>query len=372
MHRMLPAASAAVIALALSGCVASGPSVSAAVIDNAVEVQPTEGAAKPIETAGPVALGETVTTDEAGLSEVTFADESYTRVGPSSALTIVELSNAEAQRTVTLLDLGQTWHRVKEIVAEDGVYQVDTPLGTASVRGTAFSVTCESDEACEITVIEGTVEFETADGTVITINAFERLTLPGEEAVPVSIDTVKADEWIMRNLELDGVELADASEAAGLEDWQASAAGTWHLVYTVTASDDPGLPVGTTQEADWDATSGECTENGCGMSVSSSTGRQFDVSLDASGLSWTSGPDPLGCEDIDTGVLLTEYGFDQTTTTELSPANIETVDGVPTVTEYRGIRTVSTVLKNPPDPSCADPVQPTSSATIDVVMTRTG
>jgi hypothetical protein len=373
MRRFIPAtAAAAAIIVLLSGCGPSGPTASASVIEKAVNIQPASGDPRPVATASPVSVAETVQTDKAGLSEVVFADASYTRVGPSSVLTIVELSSAEAQRTVTRLDVGESWHRVKEIVAEDGAYQVDTPVGVASVRGTAFAVVCATKAECQFTVIEGNIEVELDDGVTFTVKAFERLTVPRGEIVPFPIDLAKADAWIMKNLTLDGVELAEAATAEGIEDWKASLAGTWHAVYTVTAESDPRRAgnVGTSFERSWVATTGDCTPSGCTLVIVSNNAEPFDIAVTPSGMTWeTTGQ--AQCFDEVTEELRTEYGFDMHTLTELQPTTVETTGGIPTTTEMNGTRTVTWTLRNPPDPNCVDAALPVVTQTMSVVVTRT-
>jgi hypothetical protein len=370
MHTVVSkAALSAVVLLLLSGCT-SGLTADASSIETTVDIQPTSGEPKPVETASPVAVGETVRTDETGLSEVRFADGSYTRVGPSSELTIVELSTAEAQRSITSLDIAETWHRVKELAAEDSTYQVQTPVGTASVRGTVFSVVCTSVTECTFTVLEGEVDVELEDGRTVTVSAFQRLTVPGEEATSFPVDLIQADPWIMKNLELDDVDLSALAEAAGVEDWQASTAGSWRVLYTVIASDDAAYTVGDTVERDWTITPGECAQTTCAIQVASSQGDPFAIDVSAGGMTW-SNKSPAACYDVEEPFALrTEYGFDITTTTTLTPSTVIDIDGVPTITQLSGTRTVLTDEKVPPDPAC-QAVQPHASATYSVTVSRT-
>ncbi|KQQ95448.1 hypothetical protein ASF62_02670 [Leifsonia sp. Leaf325] len=371
MRKLIPTvAAAAATILLLAGCT-SGPTAAATMLEKAVSIQPSSGDPKPVATATSVAVGETVKADKAGLSEVVFADKSYTRVGPSSELTIVELSTAEAQRTVTSLDVGESWHRVKKLTAEDGTYQVKTPVGTASVRGTAFAVTCDSDTECKFTVIEGQVSVKDKEGTEYTIDPFEQLTIPGD-VLPFPIDAVKGDKWIMKNLELDGVQLAEVAEAAGTEDWQAATAGGWHLVYTVVSDTySRGQDaIGVVNETDWTMNYGDCTDTGCTASVTSSGGTDFDVVINGEGMTWSNKAEAQ-CVNLETGEMKAEYGFDQAVTTTLTPTTVETVDGVPTVTAFEGTRTIRTTLRSPPDPNCTDSDEPDTTRTISVTATRT-
>ncbi|SMH42514.1 FecR family protein [Rathayibacter oskolensis] len=360
---------AVVVVLLLAGCT-SGPTADASSLETSVAIQPTSGDPEPVASTAPVAVGDVVTTDSAGLSEVTFADGSYTRVGPSSELRVVELSTAEAQRTVTGLEIAETWHRVKELAAEDATYEVETPVGTASVRGTVFAVVCTSATECTFTVLEGEVEVELEDGTTVTVNAFERLTVPGEQTTPFPVDLIQADEWIMRNLELDEVDLSTIASAAGIEDWQASTAGTWHAVYTVVASDISAYTVGDVLERDWTVDPGECSGSSCAVSVVSSGGAPFVMDVSGGGLTWGA-EEPAACYDVEPPFdLRTDYGFDLTTTTTLTPSTVSDIDGVPTVTQLTGTRTVLLDEKVPPDPAC-EAVQPHTSATYSVTVTRT-
>ena len=371
MRSFIPAvAAAAALTLVLTGC-ASGPVASATAVDNAVSIQQPAGEPKPVATTADVHVGETVATDDVGLSEVVFADKSYTRVGPSSTLKIVELSTADKQRSITSLDLGESWHRVKKLTAEDSTYQVKTPVGTASVRGTAFSAVCKSKAECEFVVIEGIVEVTLKDGTKVTVHPFERLAVPGGTANPYPIDAVKANPWVMKNLELDGIQLADAAKSAGIGDWEAALAGTWHAKYTVLAETDPrrAANVGSVLETDWTAEAGDCTTDGCTLSVVSTKGA-FDIAISPVGMTWQSS-EQANCVDEVTGELRAEYGFDAKVVTELQPTSVEMLHGIPTVTELTGTRTATWTLKSPPDPNCADVSAPVSTETISVVVKRT-
>ncbi|WP_158437793.1 FecR family protein [Naasia lichenicola] len=155
--------------------------------------------------------GDVVATDANGRAQLDYQDGSLTRLGGSTSLIIGELSDASAQRTIVDLEVGQTWHRVEKLVAEDAAFEVSTPVGVAAVHGTAFSVTCTADEVCTVQVIEGEVDFTRTNGTTVTVGAFQGLTLPSADgaalaAVPLT-DAELSEPWLSDNAASDGVSL---------------------------------------------------------------------------------------------------------------------------------------------------------------------
>jgi hypothetical protein len=107
-----------------------------------------------------LAVGDTVATDGSGFAEVGFFDGSLTRVDHGASFTVVDLSDAEGAQVVhTDLGAGRSWNRI-DALSESQSWETETPVASATVRGTAFSVDCAIDvvDACRFAVVEGTVE----------------------------------------------------------------------------------------------------------------------------------------------------------------------------------------------------------------------
>ena len=58
------------------------------------------------------------------------------------------------------MGVGRTWHRVQAVGAASGGFEVETSQATATVRGTAFLVSCLTVESCDYSVMEGVVDVD--------------------------------------------------------------------------------------------------------------------------------------------------------------------------------------------------------------------
>lgn len=258
----------------LAGCAAgpSGPTANVDPIDAAVLVAVGDGEPRGIEERHAAAEGDIVSTDDGGLAEVLFPDGSFMRVGPASEVTITELGAADVQRTSIALDIGETWHNVQDLVAEDAVYEVVTPVGVASVKGTVFGVVCVEGPSCEFIVLDGEVD---VDG--VTVSPYQRLVLPGDaEALTVPLEAMPP--WVAPHVERDdGHEDAQTLPDAPVE--AASLAGEWLVHFTVTESNGEIPKLGEESEYTW--TFGETVCDAiCTVSISSETGWTVDAQVD--------------------------------------------------------------------------------------------
>jgi ethanolamine utilization protein EutQ (cupin superfamily) len=296
------AAVAAVATLLLASCT-SGPAADVSSLDANVTLAVSSGDENTITESTEAHLGDTVSTDEAGRAQLDYPDGSLTRIGPSTRFTVVELPDGDTATTVTELDVGETWHRVEELTGDDASYEVETPVGTAAVRGTAFSLTCTVDEVCTLIVIEGTVEFE-IDGEVIVVEAFQRLVVPdpaGGTPVPTAFptDAMAEDDWLVENAETDGpFDDQDAVEAAGVS-------GEWSFVRTLISEEHPNLVTGSPGDVEnftWTIEQPDCS-GPCSWHVVSTSGNEFDYVLE-NGVLTRSESDLVDCVDEVTGELL--------------------------------------------------------------------
>lgn len=197
----------------------------------------------------PLGEGDQVRTDDEGLAQLDYADGSLARIGPNTELTIVALAGTtEAVDAAVELSTGRVWSKVQSVTESDGRFEIDTPVGTAAVRGTQFDTQCD-EAACTFTVLEGVIEVELLDGTIIRLEAFQRVTVAAEGTAG-AVETfdqaaVDADPWLNDNLARDA-----AQPAAGN-----SLVGAWRVNRTVTAGggacEQPGETVWT---IDGDAT----------------------------------------------------------------------------------------------------------------------
>lgn len=221
------------------GLLADEPVASLVVLQTLVEVGDVpdpEAAFATGVTGQDLIVGEFVRTGNPGFAEINFVDGSQTRIDRNSVFAVTTLDgDASNLDVVVQLDVGRAWNNVNEERAGDGGYAVETPVGTAAVRGTQFDVDCRDPEGtgCVFTVITGEVEITTSSGqTVDLVEPQTRVTVapdgtPGEIERVFLFDPTQTDPWAgpNRNLDGQGGSLAGAGErpipAAPGEDEQA-------------------------------------------------------------------------------------------------------------------------------------------------------
>ncbi len=105
--------------------------------------------------------GDTVRTGKRGFAELTFKEGSQIRVNERAEMVVQDVSELRRVR----LSSGALW------VKDRGMHtRVQTPIGTATARGTEFLIAFEKD--VKVDVFEGTVDLENG-GELVTINAGE-------------------------------------------------------------------------------------------------------------------------------------------------------------------------------------------------------
>jgi hypothetical protein len=111
-----------------------------------------------------LAAGDTVRTGEASRAVLTYFEGSTVSVEPNTELTIESASSSSDGSTIVVMrqSVGRTWHVVSKLLSGGSKYEVKTPASTASVRGTAFQVDCDSERTV-ITTSEGAVVARVAD-----------------------------------------------------------------------------------------------------------------------------------------------------------------------------------------------------------------
>lgn len=186
-----------VLLLLTAGCASAAGTVTPegslaalAVIDTRTTLRPvTAEVFEEAEDGVALHAGDTLRTDETGFAEVAYADGSLTRLGSSTVFSVVELAGDVTVPEITVdLDVGRVWNRVNTVTGERGRFEVVTDVGTAAVRGTAFSITCTPEPICVFAVTEGLVVVTTPEGEQFQIAAGERVTLgrDADDAVPTS------------------------------------------------------------------------------------------------------------------------------------------------------------------------------------------
>jgi uncharacterized cupin superfamily protein len=220
-YRVLSAVACSMLAVAAgAGCKAgSGSTKAATLYALATHVDSAIGTAayQDAHTGDHPSPGDRIRTDGTGHAELDWPDGSLTRLGPATTLTVSPLARPDKNQVVVRLDVGQTWHRVERVTGSGG-YQVDTPVGNATVRGTRFAITCTSEPACTYQVVDGTVAVTPTGGTTILLAAGQILTLKqGGTATPqtVGVPALNADPFIAQNQRLDALTVDQRGTALG-------------------------------------------------------------------------------------------------------------------------------------------------------------
>ena len=199
-----------------------------------------EGASEflPAEDGTSLDVGDAIQTDTAGRAQLTYADGSLTRIDKDSTFEIVELA-LEPLKAQLKLDAGRVWNRVQDLTETQGSFEVETPVATAAVRGTAFTVECvRDDDACTFSVAEGLVEVTTITDIQVLLAAGESVTVLADGSIE-GVVALEEDDWIADNLEADdddgfaAVALPEEPDEGGALA-AANISGTWNVTHTVT------------------------------------------------------------------------------------------------------------------------------------------
>lgn len=328
------------------------------VIDRNIEVSQDGGPFETGTTGADLFVGDQVRADETGFGELSYFDGSWQRIEAEATLSIDQLADRESSDVVEVgIDGGRSWQRVEELSDSGDRFEVDTPVATASVRGTRFSIDClVGPDQCLFVVIEGPVVLVLPDGTEIVLESGEKLAVtkgeePGdpERFVP---DELYEDEWIAKNLALDQAEFDDrgidgpgaSADPTSTDLAAATLAKTWTIDVEVVRSDDPRYPVGSSDTVRW-LVEVVCDDNSCHTERRIVDEAGTPVFADGSGVPIietieASGPRRYGIEVTwtepceDSGTVLHPEGI---TTTKV--AEYETVDA-----EFQEDRWVATEL----------------------------
>ena len=175
-------------------------------------------------------------TDPTGFAEIGFTDGSLARVENNAQFVLTALAHQDAvTQTHTQLLNGDSWHHVQPLADQGDLYQVDTPVASATVRGTQFAINCTNGTTCTYAVVEGTIALQLPDGTTITLTAGQKITLI-KDLPPPKIDTpgipqLQQDPWIAQNLALDA---PDNPPSTGEGQWVSASISTEPNNYETT------------------------------------------------------------------------------------------------------------------------------------------
>ena len=173
-----------------------------------VSLTPAGGVARPVGAELDARVGDSVATDVTGRAELRYRDGSFTRLGPSTTVAVIALADSRSGTRIGI-SVGTIWQRVTQVTGSSG-NSVETPVGVATVRGTAYAASCAAGPACTFTVAESVVEITPLVGPPVTLQPLQRVTVTPAGAGPVETLTpeqLTGDVWVAENLTLDSTAL---------------------------------------------------------------------------------------------------------------------------------------------------------------------
>ena len=150
------------------------PNPSSAIIADArgmVEMQASDGKWAVAKAGQVIQVGQRVRTSELSNATLLFYDKSQARLGPMTEVSVDKLdAQVNGPRIVRLTQwIGEADHDVTPSNDTASRYEVNTPNGTGSAKGTSFHVSVSTSQITRITVDEGAVAATNLDTTVIVI-----------------------------------------------------------------------------------------------------------------------------------------------------------------------------------------------------------
>jgi ferric-dicitrate binding protein FerR (iron transport regulator) len=109
-------------------------------------------------------------------AHVTLNDGTQLSLGSDSSLLVLQ-HDAQAQQTSLDLVTGRVRGQVMKLTKPAGKFEVRTPVGTAALVGTDFSLNVTPDYV-DLMVFDGAVRFTTADGRTVTVNTGMKVRIP--------------------------------------------------------------------------------------------------------------------------------------------------------------------------------------------------
>ncbi len=190
------------LACATSGGTATEPAPPTARLNeikgNVIAKQPAETDYAPAKNGLVIQTGDEVQSGEDGRVRVDLFSGTFFRAGPSTHFMIESLdeNNNNPFARINLV-AGKVW-----IILTTGSAEVETPSGTAAVRGSYLSVETQTDNGIKITCLEGDCTLKNDAGSVSLI-AGQVGTIENATASPKTGNMTEADfkEWFSVNPE---------------------------------------------------------------------------------------------------------------------------------------------------------------------------
>lgn len=142
---------------------------------------------KKAENGMKLAADDSVRTGPDSYALITFFEGSTLTLEPDTEVLIREIwKSEESDATAVRLrqKVGQTWNRIQKLTDSASAYEIETPAGVGSVRGTTIGMEVEPDGETTMGVFEGQGRFQ-GEGIAIELPAgTESTAQPGEPPAP--------------------------------------------------------------------------------------------------------------------------------------------------------------------------------------------
>ncbi|MDP9329080.1 MAG: FecR family protein [Actinomycetota bacterium] len=166
------------------------------VLTDTVTVTPTT-----VASGGTLHQGDTLKTDTSGLAEVDYPDDSFTRIGPDSTVTLTTLATTTGSRQIDqkLSGAGETYSRVATLSGSES-FTVTTDQASAAVRGSEFAVLCTTATSCEFAAIVDELLVTTPSGESVTLQPGQFVVVTdGKIGQVTSTGSAQMTDWITEN-----------------------------------------------------------------------------------------------------------------------------------------------------------------------------
>lgn len=111
-----------------------------------------------------IEAGTQVRTDELGVAQIIFADDSVLMIEPDTLITIEEHTVSATETHIRIFqEIGKTWSQVKKLLNPKSSYEIETQTTVATVRGTAFGVSVDENQTVDYIVAEGQIEAQVVE-----------------------------------------------------------------------------------------------------------------------------------------------------------------------------------------------------------------
>lgn len=160
--------------------------------------QPTDSKYSPAENGLVLETGGEVETGDDGRTRVNLSNGTFFRTGPSSHFVLQSLEDNNGDPLARLqLEFGKVW-----VILTAGVLEIETPSGTASVRGSYLYVESKPDQSVKITCLEGDCSLKNSAGSADLV-AGQAATITDETSAPQKGNMTEDDfnQWLTINPE---------------------------------------------------------------------------------------------------------------------------------------------------------------------------